>query len=153
MSNLNEILNQTIKFFNENSLRSFHCKCNSIENDSTNSMSYSPRPSTITRKNFEKRSDELCPSLTYVSSASSSLSSASSSLSSASSLNVYQKISANAHKPSQEFLIKCIHLIQDLFEVNCYKNVPTKLNELYYKLGQLMNFRNAIQNIFEPSRS
>jgi hypothetical protein len=47
--------------------------------------------------------------------------------------------------------MKCVYLIQDLFDVECYQHIPTKLNDVYYKLGQLTNFKKAIQNIFDPS--
>ena len=54
------------------------------------------------------------------------------------------------HKPTQECLVNCVNLFQNLFDVECYLNVPTKMNELYYKYGQLKNFKKAIQNIFDP---
>ena len=97
-TNLNEILNETSKFVEENSLKNYHCKCNAITNES----------------------------------------------------GPYNH--ANSHIPTVEFLIKCVHLIEDLFEVPCFTSIPTKLNDLYYKIGQLHNFRNAIQNIFAPGK-
>jgi hypothetical protein len=54
------------------------------------------------------------------------------------------------HKPTQECLVNCVNLFQNLFDVECFLNVPTKMNELYYKYGQLKNFKKAIQNIFDP---
>ena len=88
----------------------------------------------------------------------SSSSSSSCSVSSSSSLNYpYSSNSNNSsdsyykHQPSVEFLMKCVYLIQDLFDVECFQHIPTKLNDVYYKLGQLTNFKKAIQNIFDPS--
>ena len=54
------------------------------------------------------------------------------------------------HKPTNEFLVRCITLFQNLFDIDCYINVPTKMNEIYYKYGRLNNFKNAIQKIFDP---
>lgn len=46
-----------------------------------------------------------------------------------------------------------MNLVRELFDVNCFHNIPTKLNEVYYKLGQLNNFKKAIQNIFAPDKN
>ena len=56
------------------------------------------------------------------------------------------------HRPTQEFLLKCLKTFQDLFDVECFLNVPTKMNDIYYKYGQLVNFKKAIQNIFNESK-
>ncbi len=137
LTNLNKILNDTIKFVDKNSLRNFHCKCNSITNDESSSFN------SATSSSSAKRHDP------YLSSSSAS---SASSVSSHNNNNyvIYQQKSANTHKPSVEFLIKCTNMFQELFEVPCFSNIPTKLNDVYYKLGQLTNFRNAIQNVFAP---
>jgi hypothetical protein len=56
------------------------------------------------------------------------------------------------HKPTQEQLMSCVQLFQNLFDVDCFLNVKTKMNELYYKYGQLQNFRKAIQNLYDPGK-
>ena len=113
------------------------------------SFSSSSKPQTI--KYLDSRKD-LC---LMTSASPSSSTSSSCSVSSSSSLNYpYSSNSSDSyyrHQPSGEFLMKCVYLIQDLFDVECYQHIPTKLNDVYYKLGQLTNFKKAIQNIFDPS--
>jgi hypothetical protein len=146
----------------ENSPKTFHCKCNGAYEfekqtnshatmpHSSSSLSSSKKPQTI--KYLDSRKD-LC----LITSASPSPSSTSSSCSVSSSSSLNYPNSSNSsdsyykHQPSVEFLMKCVYLIQDLFDVECFQHIPTKLNDVYYKLGQLTNFKKAIQNIFDPS--
>ncbi len=57
----------------------------------------------------------------------------------------------NKSRPSVEYLVKCINLVQELFDIDCFHGIPTALNDVYYKLGQLNNFKKNIQNVFAPS--
>jgi len=43
------------------------------------------------------------------------------------------------------------NLAQELFDIDCFHGIPTALNDVYYKLGQLNNFKKNIQNVFAPS--
>ncbi len=162
-TNLKNVLNETLDYIKYNSPKNFHCKCNgAFEFDKqqhqhmqiTSNKSTMP-PNTIKYIDAKK---ELC---LIAATSPSSLSSSSCSMSTTSSLCSYQSNNNNnnnssenyyRHQPSIEFLLKCVHLIQDLFDVECFQSIPTKLNDVYYKLGQLTNFKKAIQNIFDPSK-
>ena len=146
-TSLNRVLNETVEFLKKNSLKSFHCKCNGAYN--FDSEDYSPLKNKIIKNSPTTR--------LVIKEFSSSSSSSSSSISLS---NIHQKQIPHfnnnqtsvfsKHQPTTEFLIKCVHLVQELFNVDCFLNIPTKLNEIYYKLGQLHNFKKGIQNIFDP---
>ena len=146
---LNSITNETLKHLKENSLRNVHCRCGSggcNDYQDNHSNSYKPNEDPLILCQYSD-----------------------SSTSSASSLNAnkqFQKsergknnenASSNkrstTNRPTVEFLVKCMNLIQELFDVDCFHGVPTKINELYYKLGQMNNFKRAIQNVFAPDKN
>lgn len=56
------------------------------------------------------------------------------------------------HRPSEKFLVEFLRQFLHLFDVGCFLNAPTRLNHIYYKLGKLVNFKKAIQNIIDPSK-
>ena len=60
---------------------------------------------------------------------------------------------AGSQRPTIEFLVSCMNLVRELFDVDCFHGIPTKLNDVYYKLGQMNNFKKAIQNIFAPDKN
>lgn len=123
---LNKVVSDTLKYVESNSIKKFQCKCYGF---------YDFNKADNLKKNSK--------STFYSASSSSSLNSGS-----MSSENLEK-----AHKPSQEFLLKCLNLFQDLFDVDCFLNVPTKMNDVYYKYGQLVNFKKAIQNVFDQSKN
>ena len=163
-TSLKNVLNETLDYIKYNSPKNFHCKCNgAFEFDKQHqhqqqlqiTSNKTTMPNTLKYIDAKK---ELC---LIAATSPSSLSSSSCSMSTTSSLCSYQSNNNNnnnsnenyyRHQPSIEFLLKCVHLIQDLFDVECFQSIPTKLNDVYYKLGQLTNFKKAIQNIFDPSK-
>lgn len=52
---------------------------------------------------------------------------------------------------NSEFYLNCTTMFQNLFDVKCYHHVPTKMNEIYYKFGQLINFKQSVINVMELS--
>ena len=62
-----------------------------------------------------------------------------------------ERRNVSLHKPSEQFMCEFFVQFLNLFDVECYMNASTRLNDLYYKHGRLMNFKKAIQNIFDPS--
>lgn len=58
----------------------------------------------------------------------------------------------NLHRPSDTFLVDFLFQFLNLFDIECFQNAPTRLNQLYYKHGKLVNFKKAIQNIIDPSK-
>ena len=48
------------------------------------------------------------------------------------------------HRPSYQFCLTIIEQSQSLFDVICYTQLPTALNELYYRYGELTNFKRSI---------
>ncbi|CAF1008083.1 unnamed protein product [Didymodactylos carnosus] len=48
------------------------------------------------------------------------------------------------HHPSYQFCLRIIEQCQSLFDSNCFTQIPTTLNELYYKQGELNNFKKSI---------
>lgn len=146
-SNLKNIINETLDYIKENSPRTYHCKCNGAFEFDKQLLP----PNKMQTIKYIDNKKELC--LLPAASPSSS-SSSSCSMSSSSSFNYNHSNSSDyyKHQPSVEFLYKCVNLVQDLFDVDCFQNIPTKLNDVYYKLGQLMNFKKAIQNVFDPSK-
>jgi hypothetical protein len=164
-TNLKNVLNETLDYIKYNSPKNFHCKCNGAFEFDKQQQQLQITSNKTTIPNTLKYIDakkELC---LIAATSPSSLSSSSCSMSTTSSLCSYQSNNNNnnnnnnnsnenyyRHQPSIEFLLKCVHLIQDLFDVECFQSIPTKLNDVYYKLGQLTNFKKAIQNIFDPSK-
>lgn len=122
---LNKAVTETLKYTETNSIKKFQCKCFGFYD-------------------FNKVDNLRKNSKTTFNSASS--------ISSLNSGSVNSVDMEKNHKPSQEFLLKCLNLFQDLFDVDCFLNVPTKMNDIYYKYGQLANFKKAIQNIFDKSK-
>jgi len=149
-SKANKLLKETLDFVSKNSLNNFHCKCNNFY-DYDKQISIREQ-----RKLMVKMSRNRSPNRQYNSSHSSAFSCSSSSSSSSSLSEVNNLADLNQqryrHKPTQEQLMSCVQLFQDLFDVDCFLNVKTKMNELYYKYGQLQNFRKAIQNLYDPSK-
>ncbi|CAF0978639.1 unnamed protein product [Brachionus calyciflorus] len=133
IQSMSKVLNETLKYAESNSINKFQCKCNGI-------LDFNKE---IPNENLIKKKT----SSSKLTSSSSSLTSSNSLASSNSSSSYYN------HKPSQEFLLKCLKLFQELFDVDCFLNVPTKMNDIYYKYGQLVNFKKAIQNIFDPNEN
>lgn len=56
------------------------------------------------------------------------------------------------HTPSVEFSLDCLRLFQKLFDVNCYLNVPTRMNEIYYKQAELNWLKKSLHNTLDPSK-
>jgi hypothetical protein len=56
---------------------------------------------------------------------------------------------ANKSNLNKEFFINCTTMFQNLFDAKCFHNVPTKMNEIYYKYGQLVNFKQSVINVME----
>lgn len=48
------------------------------------------------------------------------------------------------HRPSYQFCLTIIEQCQSLFDIICFTQVPTALNELYYRVGELTNFKRSI---------
>jgi hypothetical protein len=156
---INQIIRDTLSYLNENSLDKYHCKCNNYydyqrSNKFTDAKDETSAFFPVSRKNLNSAGSSSCSSSVSSSSLCLSSSSASSAMQSPKlslmqpSSNNYS--SHNRHKPSPEYLLNCVNLFQNLFDVDCFLNVPTKLNELYYKYGQLQNFRNVVQDMFDP---
>lgn len=130
---INKIIKETQDYLNENSLEKFHCRCNNFydfEKQIGKDLSElkSKRPISTNEAQLNQLTN-----------------------------NQYLANNPNSeyyrHRPTQEFLVNCVNLFQNLFDVECYLNVPTKMNEIYYKFGQLQNFKNAIQNIFDAGKN
>jgi hypothetical protein len=133
---LHEILEETMEFVDRHTLTKYHCKCNNyydFESDKVNRRSRSAK--------YQQRAE-----------ADGGLDNECSNILSQSTKNLLGINSDRyLHRPSDEFLIHCVDLFQQLFDVQCFASVPTKMNELYYRHGQLVNFRKAVQNVFDPS--
>lgn len=124
MSTINKILKDTVQHLSKNnSMNKFHCKCNGLYDfkKQKSNRQSDQTKSSSKRYNGNKNFED------------------------------HEESDYFEHKPSQEFLLNCLNMFQRLFDVDCYLNVPTKINDLYYKYGQLVNFKKAIQNIFDPS--
>jgi hypothetical protein len=48
---------------------------------------------------------------------------------------------------SIQYHIKCLNLFQELFDVKCFHNIDSKISEIYYKYGQINNFKKSLINI------
>ncbi len=48
---------------------------------------------------------------------------------------------------SKGYYVECLNLVCQLFNIKCYHNIPNRINDLYYKYGQLKNFRNGLTNV------
>jgi hypothetical protein len=152
---INQIIKDTLLYLNENSLDKYHCKCNNYyDYQKSNKCEIKDETSAffpLSRKKLNSAGSSSCSSSVSSSSLCLSSSSSSSAIQSpkfsliqpSSTLSSTNYSSYNRHKPSPEYLLNCVNLFQNLFDVDCFLNVPTKLNELYYKYGQLQNFRNV----------
>lgn len=123
---LSRALGDTLKYVDSYSINKFQCNCFGFNN--------------FNKKECCKKNSKLAPNCV-------------SSSSSVRSGSINSDNHEKTHKPSQEFLLKCLSIFQDLFDVDCFLNVPTKMNDIYYKYGQLVNFKKAIQNIFDESKN
>ncbi|CAF4100506.1 unnamed protein product [Rotaria socialis] len=59
------------------------------------------------------------------------------------------------HRPTYQYCLTMIEQCQSLFDVTCFTQLPTALNELYYRHGELTNFKRSIAStlgITENSR-
>ncbi|CAF0874175.1 unnamed protein product [Adineta ricciae] len=59
------------------------------------------------------------------------------------------------HRPTYQYCLNLIEQCQSLFDVTCYTQLSTALNELYYRHGELANFKRSIAStlgITESSR-
>ncbi|CAF1136479.1 unnamed protein product [Didymodactylos carnosus] len=54
-------------------------------------------------------------------------------------VNIYKD-----HHPSYQFCLGIIEQCQSLFDSKCFTQIPTTLNELYYKQGELSNFKKSV---------
>ncbi len=163
---LNKLVKETLNYLSQNSIDKYHCKCNNYfeRTDSANCKDETSAFFPAKKSSHETINRRYSVSSAGSSISSSSVSSSSVCLSSATSSaipspklaltqppNLISKknhdscssYTSNRHKPSPEYLLHCVNLFQNLFDVDCFLNVPTKLNELYYKFGQLQNFRNV----------
>ena len=50
-------------------------------------------------------------------------------------------------KFKKEYYIECLNLFCQLFNIKCYHNIPNRMNDIYYKYGQLKNFRTGLINV------
>jgi hypothetical protein len=48
------------------------------------------------------------------------------------------------HRPSYQYCLSIIEQCQSLFDVTCFTQLSTALNELYYRYGELINFKRSI---------
>lgn len=48
------------------------------------------------------------------------------------------------HRPSYQYCLNIIEQCQSLFDVTCFTQLPTALNELYYRHGELTNFKRSV---------
>ncbi|CAF1256991.1 unnamed protein product [Rotaria magnacalcarata] len=48
------------------------------------------------------------------------------------------------HRPTYQYCLTMIEQCQSLFDVTCFTQLPTALNELYYRHGELTNFKRSI---------
>jgi hypothetical protein len=157
-SSLKNVLNETLDYIKYNSPKNFHCKCNGafeFERQQQQQLQIANKSTSSSTLKYIDAKKELCLISSSTAPSPSSLSSSSCSVSTTSSLCSFNQSNHNnhshqntdnyyRHQPSIEFLLKCVHLIQDLFDVECFQSIPTKLNDVYYKLGQLTNFKKAI---------
>lgn len=131
---INKIVQETNNFLKNNSLKNCKCKCKQVYNVDKQ------KPTTNTNKH----------SIEQVRVISSSAASSSSSYPDQDQENKMDDY-FSMHRPSEQFLVDFFKQFQQLFDVDCFLNAQTKLNDLYYKHGRLVNFKNAIQNIFDSS--
>jgi hypothetical protein len=59
--------------------------------------------------------------------------------------NIFFSIKSHAeHRPSYQYCLSIIEQCQSLFDVTCFTQLSTALNELYYRFGELTNFKRSI---------
>ncbi len=149
------ILNSTMEFVDSSTLFKYHCKCNNYDDFKK------PHGHALKRAGSQKTQNDSSGGddddyLNFTASSRTTLSRASS-VSSSSGLFRSRSWSRQhtsdkcLHRPSEEHLLKCVSLFQELFNVECLESVPTKMNEIAVWHGQLVNFKKAVQNIFDPS--
>ncbi len=148
VARMQQILNNTIEFIDRNSLFNYHCRCNKYY-DCEKPVEKLKRSCSQRIINDSREND--CTNLTasfgtILSSSSNNSDSFHSKL-----WNKHLNTDKYLHRPSEEFLLNCVNLFQELFDVDCFQNVPTRMNEIYCKHGELLNFKRAAQNIIDPS--
>lgn len=143
-TNLNSINAEALKYLQTNSLKGFHCKCKLSFNG--NSDQYHSNSSLGSSNSVTKKENALS-----ICQFSDSTTTSSSSLDSNTQVPEVDQKRHGKNRPTVEYLVRCVNLIQELFDVDCFHGIPTALNDVYYKLGQLNNFKKNIQNIFAPS--
>ena len=48
---------------------------------------------------------------------------------------------------SVDYYITCLTSFCELYDVKCYHKIPSKMTEIYYKYGQLINFKRSLIEI------
>ena len=48
---------------------------------------------------------------------------------------------------SNSYFVECLNLFCQLFNIKCYHNIPNRMNEIYYRYGQMKNFRKGLTNV------
>ncbi|UJR35120.1 hypothetical protein I4U23_027891 [Adineta vaga] len=61
--------------------------------------------------------------------------------------------SQNDHRPTYQYCLNLIEQCQSLFDVPCYTQLSTALNELYYRHGELANFKRSIASTLGVTES
>ncbi|CAF0751256.1 unnamed protein product [Rotaria sordida] len=59
------------------------------------------------------------------------------------------------HRPTYQYCLSIVEQCQSLFDITCFTQLPTALNELYYRYGELANFKRSIAStlgVLENSR-
>ncbi|CAF1463219.1 unnamed protein product [Adineta ricciae] len=57
------------------------------------------------------------------------------------------------HRPTYQYCLNLIEQCQSLFDVTCYTQLSTALNELYYRYGELANFKRSIASTLGVTES
>ena len=124
---LNSVNSEALKYLQENAIKACVCKCSSrgVSTNHTNELAVGQFSDSTVSSSSSIASSAIC--------------------------NNENNPKNSAHRPSVEFLVKCNNLAQELFDIDCFHGIPTALNDVYYKLGQLNNFKKNIQNVFAPS--
>ncbi|CAF0762814.1 unnamed protein product [Adineta steineri] len=61
--------------------------------------------------------------------------------------------SQTEHRPSYQYCLTLIEQCQSLFDITCYTQLSTALNELYYRHGELANFKRSIASTLGVTES